>query len=82
MSDEQDMFRMGGLFPYLKKTWAMMLIGTLALTGFPLTSGYFSKDAIIEARSGAVHLLLFLAADVPDVPWQAAGVARDHGTGA
>ncbi len=53
MSDEQDMFRMGGLFPYLKKTWAMMLIGTLALTGFPLTSGYFSKDAIIEAAYAA-----------------------------
>ena len=53
MSDEQDMFRMGGLFPYLKKTWAMMLIGTLALTGFPLTAGYFSKDAIIEAAFAA-----------------------------
>ncbi len=49
MSDEQDIWRMGGLMPYLKKTWAMMLIGTLALTGFPLTAGYFSKDAIIES---------------------------------
>ncbi len=53
MSDEQDMFRMGGLFPYLKKTWGMMLVGTLALTGFPLTAGYFSKDAIIEASYAA-----------------------------
>ena len=31
MSDEQDMREMGGLYPHLKKTWAMMLIGTLAL---------------------------------------------------
>ena len=49
MSGEQDMRNMGGLFPHLKRTWAMMLIGTLALTGFPLTAGYFSKDAIIES---------------------------------
>ncbi len=53
MSDEQDIWRMGGLFPYLKKTWAMMLVGTLALTGFPLTAGYYSKDAIIEAAFAA-----------------------------
>jgi len=53
MSDEQDMFRMGGLFPYLKKTWFFMLVGTLALTGFPFTAGYFSKDAIIEAAFAA-----------------------------
>jgi NADH-quinone oxidoreductase subunit L len=54
MSDEQDMRNMGGLRPHLKKTYAMMVIGTLALTGFPLTAGYFSKDAIIESAF-AVH---------------------------
>mgnify|MGYP001224218423 CR=1 FL=1 len=54
MSDEQDMRKMGGLFPYMKITWAMMLVGTLALTGFPIiTAGYYSKDAIIEATYAA-----------------------------
>jgi NADH-quinone oxidoreductase subunit L len=49
MSGEQDMRQMGGLSGYLRTTWIMMLIGTLALTGFPLTAGYYSKDAIVEA---------------------------------
>ena len=55
MSGEQDMRKMGGLAPHIRMTWAMMLIGTLALTGFPFTAGYFSKDAIIESAymSGA-----------------------------
>jgi NADH-quinone oxidoreductase subunit L len=48
MAGEQDMRQMGGLAGHLRATWAMMLIGTLALTGFPLTAGYYSKDAVIE----------------------------------
>ncbi|WP_119391544.1 NADH-quinone oxidoreductase subunit L [Taklimakanibacter lacteus] len=69
MSNEQDIRKMGGLAPHIRVTWAMMLIGTLSLTGFPYTAGYFSKDAIIEgaftshaAAAGFAFVLLVVAA--------------------
>ena len=70
VSDEQDMRRMGGLWRRIPVTYAMMIIGTLALTGFPLTAGYYSKDAIIEAShastaaAGGFAFVLLLAAAV------------------
>jgi NADH-quinone oxidoreductase subunit L len=56
MHHEQDMRKMGGLRKYMPITYWTALLGTLALIGFPGFSGFFSKDALIEA----VH-----ASDIP-----------------
>jgi NADH-quinone oxidoreductase subunit L len=54
MHHEQDMRKMGGLRKYMPVTYWTSLVGSLALIGFPATSGFFSKDSLIEAV-GASH---------------------------
>ena len=49
MHHDQDMRNMGGLRKYMPITWITSLLGSLALIGFPLFSGFYSKDSIIEA---------------------------------
>jgi NADH-quinone oxidoreductase subunit L len=53
MHHEQDMRKMGGLRKYLPITYWTCLVGCLALIGFPGTSGFFSKDLLIDAVGAA-----------------------------
>ncbi len=69
LHEEQDLRNMGGLRKSIPSTFLLMVVGTLALTGFPLTAGYFSKDMIIEASHAAhgevahyAYILLVIAA--------------------
>ncbi|MBK1789992.1 NADH-quinone oxidoreductase subunit L [Persicirhabdus sediminis] len=63
---EQDAWKMGGLFKKMPITSTTFIIGTLALIAFPLTSGFYSKEMILEAALHHSHPTFF---------WIAAGVA-------
>jgi NADH-quinone oxidoreductase subunit L len=62
---EQDMEKMGGLYPKMKITALTMLMGVLAIAGIPLFTGWYSKDSILAQAFGFAyvhpeHVLLFL----------------------
>lgn len=64
MHHEQDIRNMGGLFRYMPVTWITSLIGSMALVGFPFTSGFYSKHMIIDAAhiaSGGAATLAYYA---------------------
>lgn len=69
MSDEQDMRKMGGLVKILPFTYTAIVVGSMALMGFPFLTGFYSKDVILELAFGSftvegrfVHTLGTLAA--------------------
>lgn len=61
ISSEQDMRRLGGLLHILPYTYAMFLIGSLALMGFPFLTGYYSKDLILEVAASTTTNLGYYA---------------------
>lgn len=64
MSNEQDLRRFGGLVRLLPFTYAMFVIGSLALMGIPFLTGFYSKDLILEIASAHSSLISVFAREV------------------
>lgn len=56
LSSEQDLRRCGGLLRRLPLTYAMFLIGSLALMGFPFLTGFYSKDLVLEIAASTITI--------------------------
>jgi len=61
ISSEQDMRKLGGLLRLLPYTYAMFLVGSLALMGFPFLTGYYSKDLILEVAASTTTTVGYYA---------------------